>query len=605
MFIALQMILIVLFSVLFVSLIKNSKLKFVILGLCVLFVSAQFNSIILGGELIDFKFYQHFNIETALAVKSVFIWQVIKTLLFGLLMAYTIYRISILSFMSELNTYIKISSLFFLGVLMCIDGGVFSKLYEIYSLTNTVTNKNFGQTLNTIGNTNTKYITSENIEVNENNVEQDSIGNKKKQKNIIVISIESLERGYLSDNLAHLTPNLRKMAKEMTFFNMTMGSGSDWTAGSVYTEITGFPCFFKNQGNEIFQGVSSTKISGLGHILTKAGYDLNYVLAQSDFAGMRDMLTANKFNVVSEDKFSPNVHRSDWGTHDKDLFNEVKKLIKKKQTGNKPFAVFMSTLDTHPPDGLYDKTMEKILPQQKTKLEFMASAIDYYVSDLMKFLKKENLIDNTVIYIFPDHQLMGTESDVINRFPVNRGLFLLTNVKQNTLSYDIRKSILQIDIPKIILEGAEIKHNVKFFTDLIPQEDKLGYIAQHKQEILKINESSLIHPSNKIKQGQILNIGHRIYSQNSKFSLILQTDGNLVIYKDLHQVVWSTNTFGTFASKFYLNKNGILSLTDNKNKILWQSKNLKKIGEFFILGDDGKLKLYNYKNEIIWESIKH
>jgi hypothetical protein len=600
MFAVIQLIILVLFSILILSFIKSKISKTILLVFFSVFISAQYVSLILGGNLIDYKFYQHLNFETIWAVKFVFIWQTLKIVAFGIFVFFFLKYISSHQYVISLRIYIRAGIPILCFVPLCLQNGIFYNILEIYKLENTHVNNNFNQSINTISGSKKKYVISTDLKIEEDSLI--SIDEPKQKKNIIVISMESLEKAYLSDELAHLTPNLRRMAKEMTFYTMKMGPGSDWTAGSIYTEMTGFPSFFKNQDNEIFQGATSTKISSIGHILQKAGYDLTYAMASSDFGGIKDMLTVNKFKVLSDADFSKKNVIAQWGTYDKDLFREVKKIIKKKSKGEKPFGVFMSTISTHPPDGVYDQRMEKLIPKQKTNLEFMVAATDYFIHDLMLFLKNEKLLDNTVIYLFPDHLLMGTESDVINRFPKDRSLFLLTNAPKSVLSYPTTSVIYQIDIPKIILEGAEVKHNAVFFTDLIAGKNKLKYIDEHKAEILAINESSLVRRKNIFFTGQKISINSMVFSNAKAYNFIIQKDGNLVIYKDVTIPIWESNTAGTPASILELTKDGNLVLKDNKNIIYWSTNTSNNPNGSFTICDDGVLRVFNNVKEVLWES---
>ena len=61
MIIFLQILLLIFFSLMVISMISNKYLRWSVLVTLVLFISAQINSIMLGGTIIDFKFYQHLN----------------------------------------------------------------------------------------------------------------------------------------------------------------------------------------------------------------------------------------------------------------------------------------------------------------------------------------------------------------------------------------------------------------------------------------------------------------------------------------------------------------------------------------------------------------
>ena len=596
-----QILLCFIFSSAILSFIKNTALKVILLIIFTLFGTLELNSIMLGGSLIDYKFIQHLNFETIWAAKSAFIVQTIKVIMFGLALFWSLRTISNHDEFIKINKYIRLGivGVCFLG--MSVSGGILFNVFEIVKLKSTIVSTDFDQSLALLHPELSNYVSSENIEIEDIETGNESVS---KPKNIIVISMESFEKAYLSDNLSYLTPNLRKLKDNMTFFNMESGPGSDWTSGSVYTEMTGFPCFFKKQNNEIFQGVAGTRISGLGHILDKAGYDLTYGMAIADFAGNKEMLTANKFTVLSENEFSQDNPMGQWGTQDKDLFKEAKGIIKNKASQKKPFALFLSTISTHAPNGVYDKRMESCVKKQKTDLETMVAATDYHIGDLFEFLKNENLLNNTVVYIFPDHLLMGvsSETEVMKKFPEHRSLFFLTNAPAKLFSYPISQDIYQIDIPKLILEGAGIKHNVKFFTDLI-EGDKIKYLHEHKTEILTVNETSLIYKKDELTANKSLPFGERLYSANRQYSLVVQKDGNVAAYEYLSKPVWSANTFSTPASILEMKEDGNLIIKDKQGHMYWESKTANNPDAKLVLGNDGFLRIMDKNGKPIWVSV--
>jgi hypothetical protein len=477
MYILLQLCLLFVVSVVLISFSTKKRTALLLSFLLGLFFSLQIASVLFSGDLIDYKFFVHLNADIW-NVKDFFITQILLIFTSFIFSAFLIYYLS-LKWRSSMITNVRVNSFTipFCLIMMSLEGGIFSNIYNVAKL-NLTTEKDFFQALNDLSIKPSDYTLPEDIKATPG-------------KNIIVISLESYEKGFLNDSLAHLTPNLRKMAKEMTFFDMTPAQGSEWTAGSIYTEISGLPSYFKNQGNDIFQTAYGTKVTGLGHVLSAAGYNLTYMLAGSEFAGVGDMLRTHKFNVKSDKDFSENYPPTWWGVHDKDLFKEAKKELLAIKKSDAPFALFMSTISTHQPNGVYDSRMGGLVAKQKSDLEFMAAAVDYLIGDLYDFLKKENMLANTSIFIFPDHLLMGQSARVLNDFTDTRSLYFLTNAPENKLSYSTSEKLLQIDIPKIILEGAEVKHNAKFLVDFLTNKDKLRFIQQNESNILALNEASL------------------------------------------------------------------------------------------------------------------
>ena len=106
---------------------------------------------------------------------------------------------------------------------------------------------------------------------------------------------------------------------------------------------------------------------------------------------------------------------------------EVLNKIEKKT----PFGIFISTTDTHFPDGIYDKRMENHLESKNSNLEFMVASVDFMVGKFIKFLENENVLENTIIFIFPDHLKMG-DPNIFNE-KKERSLYLISNANSDKL----------------------------------------------------------------------------------------------------------------------------------------------------------------------------
>ena len=71
-----------------------------------------------------------------------------------------------------------------------------------------------------------------------------------------------------------------------------------------------------------------------------------------------------------------------------------------------------------------------------------------------------------------------------------RGLFLLSNTGNDLLKISPEKPLYQIDLPKLILNGAGIQHNAKFLTDYIGND--INYLENHIKELTAINVNGLL-----------------------------------------------------------------------------------------------------------------
>ena len=491
----------------------KKKHRRIIFSIIASFVSTiEIVAVYMTNTFIDYRFYNHMNLNAIEGQGFQFVYQFIFFIgLFVLLTIIFYYLSKKMSHYMFSHNKIYIPVILTLFILLSLPNGIVNEAYKIYQILN-AEEKLFNQALKSVGIPPEKYITPDRLTAT-------------KGKNIIVISIESLEQGFLGKNFNHITPHLTKLTKEWTYYNkMSVGPGGGWTAGSLYKHQVGMPAFFKGQGNDFFQGTTSVKLTGLGHVLNKAGYNSKYIVGNAEFAGMADILTAYGISIISADNSIGKYPKVANGFNDYDLFNETKLQINElRKNKNKPFALFLSTINTHFPNGIYDKRMEKFITKRENNLEFSVSSVDYLVNNLINYLKKNKLFDNTAIYIFPDHTLMGSTGPVHKKLTKSkRKLYLLTNVKESKFPKATTETLYQIDLPKMIIAGANIKTNATFLVDYIKTKDTIAFLNKNRVELTTLNSASVskVNYKNGIKV-QINNGNLRVASDMNFIDFLL------------------------------------------------------------------------------------
>lgn len=96
----------------------------------------------------------------------------------------------------------------------------------------------------------------------------------------------------------------------------------------------------------------------------------------------------------------------------------------------------------------------------------------------------------------------------------------------------------------------------------------------------------------------LLTVNQALYSQNGAYQLILQSDGNLVLYRVAdHVVMWTSDTNGTSVQYVFFQSDGNLVLTSDAahSNVIWAA-NIYAISGFgpaanakYVLQDDGNL----------------
>jgi hypothetical protein len=97
-------------------------------------------------------------------------------------------------------------------------------------------------------------------------------------------------------------------------------------------------------------------------------------------------------------------------------------------------------------------------------------------------------------------------------------------------------------------------------------------------------------PRSILKTSQILYQGEFLQSPNGKFKLVLQTDGNLVLYEG-EKALWSSETNGKNVKKLVMQSDGNLVLY-SPNGPVWATNTSGNPGAYLVLQDDGNLVIY-------------
>ena len=113
-------------------------------------------------------------------------------------------------------------------------------------------------------------------------------------------------------------------------------------------------------------------------------------------------------------------------------------------------------------------------------------------------------------------------------------------------------------------------------------------------------------PSTLVSSTNLL-VGGALVSPGQKYALIVQTDGNVVVYNLASgAAVWATNTTGrpNLPLRLGLQNDADLVVYDSANNFVWGSLSAGKGNDVYTLTmqDDGNLVVYSSTNQAIWAS---
>ncbi|PIE22240.1 MAG: hypothetical protein CSA62_13105 [Planctomycetota bacterium] len=455
---------------------RSKKLSIVFSGLLALLLAMQCLAVLLLGEVADYRFYFHLQYPgDALSVVGSFVFEGVlsaSALLIGWAALHLAGRM--LRRLRKRVYVLPILSLVSVGFMLQ-GGGILSQLWITWRI-QTAETVTIAAALARLGIDPDDYVLPDSIEAQPG-------------KNLIVLSLESFERGYLLPPLEHLTPQLRAIRAKGRYCDLESCPGGGFTVASLYLAMTGVPAFFGRGPLTNFKETKDCRLTTVPDILRRAGYTVDYLSGLAEFAGTGDLATALGFDV-HKGRGARAGNAQSWGLHDKDLFEQLRGLVDERARSGKPFCIVASTISTHFPDGVYDERMRGRLPEQANHLEFMASAVDHWIGQLLRQLDSMGLGKDTALVIFPDHQFMGSRNATIQKMR-ERGLFVLSNAADMERATSPRRRLSQLDLPSLILASAGVKHNARFLVDLIPQEDPVQFVRDHVTEISSLNKAAV------------------------------------------------------------------------------------------------------------------
>ena len=102
--------------------------------------------------------------------------------------------------------------------------------------------------------------------------------------------------------------------------------------------------------------------------------------------------------------------------------------------------------------------------------------------------------------------------------------------------------------------------------------------------------------------GARLTVGQTLVSVNRRYRLLMQSDGNLVLYDDVDRTApWASNTGGISAGYALLQGDGNLVVYDAGGTGRWASNSVGYPNARLLLQNDGNLVLYNAAGQAVWD----
>jgi len=242
--------------------------------------------------------------------------------------------------------------------------------------------------------------------------------NLESPKNLIVIFLESIET-----NLEPFTPEINDWKKKgLNFYpGGTSVAGTGWSIAGITAALCGVPINMPyGIVNDSYNGDLPSYLPGatcIMELLRENGYN------QSSIRGVNKRYTqVGKFwkahgdiDVKDADYYRerydnlPAAFRIFDGIEDKKLFEFARKELDSLGSLERPFAFYMTTADTHLPQGFLDSSCTYT---EKTKFQNVLRCSSYMTGNFLEWISQQPWYKNTIVMAIGDHVTPGLSARV-------------------------------------------------------------------------------------------------------------------------------------------------------------------------------------------------
>ncbi|MBO7550881.1 MAG: sulfatase-like hydrolase/transferase [Fibrobacter sp.] len=286
-------------------------------------------------------------------------------------------------------------------------------------------------------------------------------------RNLVVIFLESMEK-----NFAQYTPEITHLEENSLDFvpGGQNVSGTSWTIAGIIGKLCGIPLNMPMGINE-YHGRLPTYVpyaKCLMDVLADKGYNQLYAQGTSgEFTQKKDFWKTHGNVEIHDIEYYKSVRKVPedyyvfWGFEDRKLYRFVKEELDSLSNLDKPFALYMLTVDTHQPQGFLDDTCKVSLKEvgfAENNLNHFPEALrcaSIQLESFIRWMQGQPWFDKTVVFVMGDHATPALSAKV--NLPQSDSLywtnFVVNAFLDSSKTYRQGRTYSSLDIFPTILES--------------------------------------------------------------------------------------------------------------------------------------------------------
>ncbi len=245
--------------------------------------------------------------------------------------------------------------------------------------------------------------------------EKDFEYNPEEKKNLIFIYAESLEANFFDKELFPGRFNFLDdiQGSSIEFTNIVQTPYTGWTIAGMVSSLCGIPLQMPLDSSSFNFSLYDDFMPNaecISDLLSKENYNMTYLGgADLDFAGKKAFLQAHGFNEIIGKKnfigkYPENEENfNDWGLRDRLLFQEAMKRFVRFSHQERPFGMFLLTLDTHAPGYPDPVCKQKYKEIENNKMLDAVRCSTFFIKAFIQEVRNSAYSDQTVIVVMSDH----------------------------------------------------------------------------------------------------------------------------------------------------------------------------------------------------------
>lgn len=255
--------------------------------------------------------------------------------------------------------------------------------------------------------------------IDQNYVAPKNITAPKNKLNLVLIYVESLEKGYSDAGVMgrDLLADLNDATKTgYRFGSLLQTTGTGWTMAGIVSSQCGIPLKSTSLFNVAAQKEKEKSFLPHAICLGDILYDNGY---RNVFMGGASLYFAAKGSFFSQHGYAETYGKEDWvrngasnfnewGLYDDELFANARIKVDQLHRTKQPFNLTLLTVDTHPPSGYISPTCERY---GGTSYRDTVSCSATMVADFIEYMRHKGYLKNTVVVVMGDHLSMQAPLD--------------------------------------------------------------------------------------------------------------------------------------------------------------------------------------------------